>query len=53
MGGYSKNFGSDEIDSSFLGTTYTVLGAAANKRYAASELKGPGKHVYKYKSTEK
>ena len=40
-----------EIDSAFLGTTYTVLGAAANKRYDSSSLKGPGEHVYIYEST--
>lgn len=46
-----KNGVHKEIDSAFLGTTYTVLGAAANKRYDSSNLKGPGEHVYIYENT--
>lgn len=51
VGGDIRKFGRDEVNSAFLGTTYTVLGASANKRYSSSSLKGPGEHVYIYQNT--
>ncbi len=49
-GNISKQ-GYEKIDSTFLGTTYTVLGASATKRYEESSLEGPGEHVYIYENT--
>lgn len=49
--GGNLGVGTNEVDTAFMGTTYTVLGGAANKRYALTSLKGPGDHVYVYKNT--